>query len=318
MLVTVAICTWNRSALLDQTLVRMRDLRIPVGTQWEVIVVNNNSTDDTEAICTRHEADGRLPLRLTNEPKQGHSNARNRGISEAKGDLIIWTDDDVRVEPNWIEAYCEAAANYPKAAFFGGTVKPDFAAPPPEWVANNIEILAGPYAIASYGEDVRWLKRGEYPVGANMAFRSAIQKERPFDPMLGRVGKELTSCDETLYCKALEAAGYQGVWVGNAIVHHHVPQDRMTWDYIRRWYIGLGKINGRVDPLPTCQYWFDVPRYMWRVAAAQLGRRLLNSILPNEKSLEVSIKAAELKGAWREIRARRRTARRGEKSCDRI
>src|SRR4051812_4932182 len=109
--VTVAICTWNRSALLDRTLTSMRHLVIPEGVEWEILVVNNNCTDDTDDVLSRHFAG--LPLRRVFEPRQGLSNARNAAIDVAAGELICWTDDDVLVDPGWLSAYVEAASRWP-------------------------------------------------------------------------------------------------------------------------------------------------------------------------------------------------------------
>src|SRR4051812_37235025 len=103
MLITVAVCTWNRAGLLDRTLSRMCQLRVPEGVEWELLVVNNNCTDETDAVLARYQ--GRLPLRRLSEPSQGHSHARNRAVRAARGELLIWTDDDVLVEPDWIAGY---------------------------------------------------------------------------------------------------------------------------------------------------------------------------------------------------------------------
>src|SRR4051794_35896246 len=101
--VTVAICTWNRAGLLDQTLSEMGRLRIPSGLEWELIVVNNNCTDPTDEVIARHT--GRLPIRRVSEPRPGQSNARNAAVRVARGDYIVWTDDDVLVDPLWLAAY---------------------------------------------------------------------------------------------------------------------------------------------------------------------------------------------------------------------
>ena len=96
-------------------------MRIPEGVTWELLVVNNNSTDDTESVITSYE--NRLPLRRLFEPSPGLSNARNHAIREAKGGLIIWTDDDVLVDSDWLAAYAAAADRWPDAAFFGGPIE---------------------------------------------------------------------------------------------------------------------------------------------------------------------------------------------------
>src|SRR5262245_31774006 len=112
MKVSVAICTWNRAALLDQTLAEMSNLRIPSGVDWELLVVNNNCTDATDEIIARH-AD-RIPVRRLFESRQGHSHARNCAIEASSGELILWTDDDVLVDSNWLAAYVAAAESHPE------------------------------------------------------------------------------------------------------------------------------------------------------------------------------------------------------------
>ena len=104
---TVAICTWNRAGLLDQTLGRMRQLNLPRDIQWELLIVNNNCADDTDRVIENHSHD--LPVRRLFESKQGHCNARNCAVASARGDVIIWTDDDVMVEPDWLAAYANNA-----------------------------------------------------------------------------------------------------------------------------------------------------------------------------------------------------------------
>ena len=117
MKITVAICTWNRSALLDQTLTRMGDLRIPAGVEWELLIVNNNCTDETDAVIEKHRSARVLPVRRLFESKQGQVHARNHAVSEARGELLIWTDDDVLVPPGWIESYLTTAKMVPSAAY---------------------------------------------------------------------------------------------------------------------------------------------------------------------------------------------------------
>src|SRR5262249_35853856 len=136
MKVSVAICTWNRASLLDRTLAAMRRLHIPADVQWELLIVNNNCTDDTDDVVSRHLRN--LPIRLVHEQRQGVSNARNQAGAAAEGDLILWTDDDVLVDPDWFLQYLLAASKYPEATYFGGTIEPWFASAPPRWVQRNL------------------------------------------------------------------------------------------------------------------------------------------------------------------------------------
>src|SRR5207253_11169792 len=97
---TVAICTWNRSQLLRQTLDQFLDLAIPAGMTWELLVVNNNSTDDTDVVLAEFES--RLPLRRLFEREPGLSHARNAALAAATGDYILFTDDDVLIAQSWL------------------------------------------------------------------------------------------------------------------------------------------------------------------------------------------------------------------------
>src|SRR5262249_10345499 len=102
MKLSVAICTWNRAKLLEQCLDRLANASPPTA-DWELLVVNNNCSDNTDGVLDSFAA--RLPVRRIFEPKQGHSNARNAAVRSASGDYIIWTDDDVLVDKEWLVAY---------------------------------------------------------------------------------------------------------------------------------------------------------------------------------------------------------------------
>ena len=271
---TVAICTWNRAKLLDQTLEQMRQLRIPDGVQWELLVVNNNCTDDTDAVLQRH-AD-HLPLRRLFESKQGHSNARNCAVAAARGELLVWTDDDVLVDTEWLSAYAEAARLWPAAAFFAGQVDPWFSREPPRWIRDHIEQLSFPYAIASRDPSVRPLGAGERPVGASMGFRTQILRSYPFDPILGRRGAALIHGDDNELIDRLYRDGHCGVWVGTARLHHYIQPVRLTERYIWDWHVGLGRSYLRQGrrTFSGHRLW-GVPRWLYR----QYGQELLRATL---------------------------------------
>jgi glycosyltransferase involved in cell wall biosynthesis len=263
MLVTVAICTWNRAALLDQTLARMRELRIPDGHTWELLVVNNNSTDNTDEVIDKHS--DHLPVQRLLETRQGLSNARNRVLTHTRGDLLLWTDDDVLVDPDWLVSYVETANSNPNAGYFGGTVEPWFETEPPRWVNRNLDLLQGPFALRNLGNGIRPFVDRETPFGANMAFRTAELRGFEFDPRLGRVGTGMLSGDETSLIDRLKAEGRTGIWIGPAKVRHFIPTVRMTSEYIWKFFHGLGRTRQLLSP-----YNRDVPlvgsgpRWIWR------------------------------------------------------
>lgn len=267
--VTVAICTWNRAALLDQSLSAMRNLRIPENTQWELLVVNNNSTDDTEKVISRY-ADV-LPIRALWEPKPGHSNARNCAVAHARGRLMLWTDDDVLVDPDWLIEYLDAAREYPDADFFGGTILPKFTSEPPSWIRRHIKVFGSAYALRSSDDAVRPLSRGQYPFGANMMIRTECLRQVSFNPDDGRVEGGMLSADEINLMRKLAASGKWGVWVGRSRVRHCIGEERLTESYLRSFYEGIGRGYVRTNGLPDGTLIRGVPRkWLWSYRWARI------------------------------------------------
>lgn len=274
MTATVAICTWNRAALLDRTLARLAESRLPAGTMWDVVVVDNNCTDATGEVLARH-AD-RLPLRALAEPVQGHSHARNRAVSAARGELLVWTDDDVLVGVDWLADLIRAADEHPWADYFGGPVRPWFESVPPAWARDSLAELGYCWALVDHGVGTRELAPGEYAYGANFAVRLDAIKARRFDPDYGRVAGKLNSGDETRLQDELRASGRRGLWVGPAAVEHYLPASRLTAAYVREvvyWagYHGYGPFAA--DAAPRLR---GAPRWLWaRRLKLGVRRRLL-------------------------------------------
>jgi glycosyltransferase involved in cell wall biosynthesis len=244
MFMTIAVCTWNRAQLLDTTLREMTKLHIPEDVEWEILVVNNNCSDDTDAVIARH-AEG-LPIRRLFQPEQGLSHARNCAAEAARGELILWTDDDVLVDSEWLAVYADAAREYPKAAFFGGTVNPWFSTKPPAWLERNLSIFSDAYALRQYGDEPFELTTHErLPYGANMATRRAVFDSARFDTTLGRSGGDLISGEETQLFKLLLADGHVGIWAGRARVDHYIGPDRLTLGYLGSYFYGSGRSSIR-------------------------------------------------------------------------
>ena len=211
MFVTVAICTFNRAESLRRTLDSLAAMRVARDLAWELVVVNNNSTDHTDAVIAEYR--DRLPLRREFEPLQGHSNARNRAIAAARGEYIVWTDDDVIVGAGWLAAYAEAFRHWPDAVVFGGRIKPRYEPPVARWVAESERVLGGPFAIRDFGDEVQPLSVAEsrIPYGANFAVRTAEQRVFRYDPDLGLAPDRRRYDDEVDVITRLLTSGSQGI-----------------------------------------------------------------------------------------------------------
>jgi glycosyltransferase involved in cell wall biosynthesis len=229
--------------LLAGTLEQLRSLRIPDGFEWELVVVNNNCTDETEDVLRKYAAS--LPLKSTFEPNQGISHARNRAVDAARGKLILWIDDDVLVDPGWMEAYVGAASQWESAAVFGGPIEVAFEVGPPEWLREGWDVFRGAYAARDFGADPVALGRRTIPFGANFAVRADVQQRYRFDVSLGRLKNEMLGGEDTGLLRRILRDGHEGRWVPEARVRHVIPPIRVSEEYLRRFFYGQGQISAR-------------------------------------------------------------------------
>ena len=304
MRVTVAVCTFNRARLLDNTLDAFMRLKIPSDVSWEVLVVNNNSTDDTEAVVRNYV--GRLPIRSVFEGVPGKSRAANRAVQEASGELVLWTDDDVLVDEQWLTEYVAAARRFPEASFFGGTVDPWFESAAPNWVLQNIDLLSEPYALTQHGTNIVALDQ-QAVVGANMALRLDALRRFPFDASLGPTGSRALRGEETDLLARMREAGLSGMWVGSARVRHFVASERMQSSYLWHWYGGLGTyVAHREGAKPDVARVFGAPRWAISKYAGLLAKYCLLTPTRSSAWLRALREAALMRGYISE--ARRLTA----------
>ncbi|MGD8495333.1 MAG: glycosyltransferase [Gemmatimonadales bacterium] len=266
MRLSVAICTWNRADLLAQTLERLTELEIPAGLEWELVVVDNNCTDHTPRVLDDYA--GRLPLVPVSETEPGLSHARNRAVAVASGDLIVWTDDDVLVDPGWLRAYRDAANRHPHAIFFGGPVEPWFEGTPPAWLREHFDLVANAYAVRDLSpEPFRFAADpGRLPFGANYAVRREAQLRHPYDPDLGRRAGSMVGGEEIAVLMALLEEGAEGWWVPGARVRHFVPAERQSIAYLRGYFGGQGELAAAGAPPQGRFTWRGRPGWMWKEA----------------------------------------------------
>jgi glycosyltransferase involved in cell wall biosynthesis len=237
---SIIICTYNRASDLARALQSLCGLEIPPGIAWEVIVVNNASTDETPSVLQAFSE--KLPLTGVYEAKRGLSHARNAGVEKASGAYVLWIDDDVTVDRFWLKAYADAAQAFPNAALFGGAVVPKIMEPTPQWFADGqteIGSLLCRRNAADYGP--RILTHGELPFGANFVVRRAELRRYPFDPNLGVTPWRRRSGEETAVILQLLGDGAEGRWIPEARVQHWIPPAKQSLAFIARYYQGEGE-----------------------------------------------------------------------------
>lgn len=266
MLITVTICTFNRAESLRLTLDSLAAMQIPSDLSWEILIVNNNSTDHTDDVINEYV--NRLPVRREFELRAGKSNALNRAIDVAKGDYIIWIDDDVVVDARLLAAYSAAFRRWPEAAVFGGRIKPRYQAPVENWVIESEAVLGGPYAIRDFGDQVLPLSADDedhFPYGANWAVRAIEQRAFRYDPELGPVPNRIRNQEDTELVHRLLRSGATGYWIPEAIVEHCIGRDRQTVRYVADYYESWGETLAFRNAAATAlePFWFGIPRRIW-------------------------------------------------------
>jgi glucosyl-dolichyl phosphate glucuronosyltransferase len=262
MKVTVAICTWNRAKLLDQTLTAMHNLHIPHGIEWDLLIVNNNCTDETDNVIRKHAHV--LPITRLFEPKSGQSNARNCAIAHAQCDWIVWTDDDVLVDPDWLFAFSETATRYPDAVAIGGRIMPWFPCEPDPDLMVGFPALRNGYCGLDLGPDECPLTVNQTFYGANMAFNSAKVKGLRFDPRLGHNDQFQGGGDDLAFYKSALTRGALALWSPRMVVRHYVGPERMTLAYLRNLLTDGAERVIRMEGIPAGPRLFGVPRWLLR------------------------------------------------------
>jgi glycosyltransferase involved in cell wall biosynthesis len=252
MKVSVVLCTYNRAQSLSDALESVAAQTLPEPLEWEVVVVDNNSRDQTREVvddfCRRYPR----RFRYVFEPNQGLSHARNAGIREARGDVLAFMDDDVTVEPRWLDNLT-APLRDGEWAGSGGMTLPAGPFTPPHWLAPD-----GPYnmlgVLCAYfnpGGEARELE--EAPYGTNMAFRKQMfEKYGGFRIDLSRCAGNTMSNEDTEFGRRLMKAGERLRYEPSAVVRHPVPVDRVTKKYFLAFWFDYGRAFVREwGPKPT-------------------------------------------------------------------
>jgi len=239
--ISVCICTYNRAELLSATLESLSALDIEPGLDWEVLLIDNNSSDNTRLVLEKFT--DKLPLRYVFEPTQGLSNARNRAVRECRSNVLLFTDDDVVVEPSWLNGFVAAARGFPDIDYFGGRVLPYWPKGRPPWLRDEpMPLLSGLFVWYDLGQDTHPYDQAELlPYGASFAIRRRLFEQLgPFRTDLGVSGDTPGRGEEAEYLSRARSSGFRGVYVGTAVCRHRVDPLRLRLDYMYRYGIQKG------------------------------------------------------------------------------
>lgn len=269
MKITVILCTYSRCQSLARTLDSLAAQVLPESLEWEVIVVDNNSRDQTRQVVEDFCRQNPVRFRYLFEPRQGKSYALNRGIHEACGDVLVFTDDDVTMEPTWLHNLTgNLHSNSEEWAGAGGRTLPQRGFVPPQWLAVERRSALAPLGIFDMGSEAKELK--ESPFGNNMAFRKKLlEKHGGFRTDLGpRAGSSRPQkSEDSEFGIRLLAAGERLRYEPTAVIYHRVPQNRVQKEYFLDWWSDKARSDIQA---------FGIPDPQWCVAGipVRLLRRL--------------------------------------------
>jgi len=268
---SIIVCTYNRAESLRETLNSLRSLKASPICQWEVIVVDNNSKDRTREVVEETQRDWPL-LRYEFEPKQGLSHARNHGIGCARGEVVLFTDDDVLPESDWLETTLAGLEKY-QADACGGFIAPIWETPPPAWLTER---FYGFLAVRTdRSDDYVITEPSQAPFGANMAFhKSVFDRVGLFDVRRGRQGNVLAGGEDIELFERVLAAGLRAVFLGQSRVHHKVEAYRCTKRYLRRWRYQSSRNLAITKGFVGDRRLFNIPLYLFPKTARAAVRAL--------------------------------------------
>jgi GT2 family glycosyltransferase len=252
MRLSIIICTWNRAELLKETLLSLEKSQLPQDLDWEVIIVDNNSSDGTAAVCQKFLRENPQRYRYIVEKRQGKSFALNTGIENARGRILSFTDDDVIVDPAWLAETIRMFESTPCIGI-GGKIVPLWNSKKPAWLTSE-----GPY---KHPCEIK-----APALGANLSLRKeAFEKYGLFRTDLGpTAGSEIRGEDNEL-CWRLLRAGERLIYAPKAIVFHPVDMRRIDKRYFQAWYYGMGQSRPRIARAPEASVrYFGIPKYMIR------------------------------------------------------
>jgi glycosyltransferase involved in cell wall biosynthesis len=268
---SIIICTYNRAESLRDTLVALKAQQVRADRKWEIIVVDNNSKDHTSQVIETFQRDWPL-LRSEFEHEQGLSHARNHGIAVALGDTLLFTDDDVLPEPDWLEVTLAGMEKY-RADACGGYIAPIWEVPPPSWLTER---FYGFLAVRTErSDDYAITLPSQTPFGANMAFRRDVfEKVGSFDTNRGRKGKLLASGEDGELFERILSGGLSVVFLGQSRVHHKVEGFRLTKPYFRRWRFQTSRNIAQSTEMVGEHRLLNIPLYVFPQFLRALVRML--------------------------------------------
>ena len=239
-MLSVIICTYNRDKYIYNVLKSLADNTLS-HDRYEIVLVDNNCTDNTRSECDRliHDFPD-VRFRYFVETNQGLSHARNRGIRESAGDILVYVDDDALVNKEYLQTYADFFEQHPKIDAAGGPIIPKYETEEPDWMSHFTKALITGYKFL--GNNEKEFPKNDYPGGGNAAYRASVfERVGLFNVELGRKGDSLVGAEEKDIFDKMTTLGMRFYYLPTAILYHLIPENKLSKDYFDRLTYSIGK-----------------------------------------------------------------------------
>lgn len=256
--VSIIICCYNSSKRLLPTLTHIARQKDTLEIPWEIIIIDNASTDNTFIEANRIASLLKIncSLRIIKEARQGLIYARQKGLAEAKFEFASFIDDDNWISENWVRNIYDLMMKNTQVGACGGSIEPEFESPAPSWFAK----VKSSYAIGNqYHESgIMDFRIRNFLWGAGITIRKTAYKrlvDSGFKSFLtGRKGKSLSAGEDSELCLALQIAGYKLYYSEQLTLKHFIPSERLALTYCKKLYLGFGASS---IPREALRYYYE-------------------------------------------------------------
>ncbi len=289
--ISLVICCHNSERRIVETLQHIMQQKVAENINWEMVLIDNASTDHTAEIA-KQIWNSSIPFKVVTEPKLGVGHARNRGFRESAHEIICFVDDDNHLSPDWVETVYRKMEQHPDAGAIGGLNLEDCEIAPPAWFSPYKACYAAGPQSAGEGELIQdnlvlWsagiaIRRSAWEDLNRAGFKSIL---------VGRTGKVLSSGEDSEICYLLRILGWKLYFFPSLTLKHFIPKEKLTWNYLCQLKRGFGAAS-----LPLMMYrriyqyrrtgtrqqtnpwWQEILRDTWAVMKqpAVLGATLFN------------------------------------------
>lgn len=236
--ISVIICSYNRIKFIPGLLKSLENQDLDMRL-FEVVLIDNNSDDGTAEFCSNYSTKQNIPnFRYIFEGKPGLSHARNRGITESIGEVIVFIDDDALACPEYLSEIHSFFNSEKSASCIGGKILPKYESKCPEWMSMFLEPVM---SVINLGDVVKEFPKNKFPIGANMAFRKTVfEAVGLFNTELGRTGKKMLGGEEKDLFYRIRKTDLSIFYLPKAWIDHIIPDERLTFEFIRKQAVGIG------------------------------------------------------------------------------